>query len=219
MASRFTFARKIPEVLHLNKTMLSNDSKKTNQQPFRCLTYCLFSSGCAESLLDLGFNAGEVDIWGLEAKLGKTFATGIQNRYQIPVSFPYTFTISEFKNSFTSPQPDLLDVNQGDEIPYLPEHQFSAQVGVSQFNWQLAIALKYVSSMRTVAGTGSTNSNEKTDDEFIVDISANYQLNNDSQIDPTLDNALDEQVIVAKRPFGARPGKPQSLTVGYKLVF
>ena len=73
--------------------------------------------------------------------------------------------------------------------------------------------------MRTVAGTGSANSNEKTDDEFIVDISANYQLNNDSQIDPTLENALDEQVIVAKRPFGARPGKPQSLTVGYKLVF
>ena len=59
----------------------------------------------------------------------------------------------------------------------------------------------------------------KTDDEFIVDISANYQLNNDSQIDPTLDNALDEQVIVASRSFGARPGKLQSLTVGYKLVF
>lgn len=180
---------------------------------------CTFSSGCADDLLDLGFNAGEVDIWGIEAKYSRTFATGIQGRMRIPFSATYTYTTSEFKNSFTSPQPDLLDVRSGYEIPYLPEHQLSVKVGLSQFNWSTALAFKYVSSMRTIAGKGSPSDDEKTDDEFIVDFSGNYQLDNNSQFYVTVENLFDEQVIVARRPFGARPGKPQTFTVGYKLDF
>ncbi|MEM7206787.1 MAG: TonB-dependent receptor [Pseudomonadota bacterium] len=180
---------------------------------------CTFSSGCAQDQLDLGFNAGEVDIWGVEAQIAKVFSTGIQSRLQIPVSVTYTFTDSEIKNNFTSPQPDLQDVRAGEQLPYIPEHQMAIKVGISRFAWQFNLAIKYVSSMRTVAGSGKPASGERTDDQTVVDFSANYQWSEDQQFFATIDNVFDDEAIVARRPFGARPGKPQSLVVGYKLDF
>ena len=180
---------------------------------------CTFSSGCAASELDLGFNAGEVDIWGLEAELEKTFASDIEGRFQFPVRLNYTYTQSEFKNSFTSPRPDLSDVSVGDELPYLPEHQLTLKVGVSRHHWRSALALKYVAQMRAVAGTGKPAVNQRTEAQTVVDFSTNYQLNNRSQLYFTIDNLLDDTTIVARRPFGARPGKPRSFLIGYKLDF
>ena len=180
---------------------------------------CTFSSGCADSELDLGFNAGEADIWGLEAEVEKTFATGIQNRYSFPIKFNYTYTASEFKNSFTSVRPDLRDVNTGDELPNLPEHQFTLKAGVSQHHWRAALAIKYLSEMRTTAGRGAPTQNERTGAQTVVDFSANYQLSAKGQVYFTIDNLFDDTTIVSRRPFGARPGKPQTFMLGYKFDF
>ncbi|MEM7292252.1 MAG: TonB-dependent receptor [Pseudomonadota bacterium] len=180
---------------------------------------CTFSSGCAENLLDLGFNAGEVAIWGLEAQIAKEFATGIEGRLRIPVSLAYTYTDSEIQNNFTSPQPDLQDVREGDQLPYIPEHQLALKVGVARYDWQVNFAIKYVASMRTTAGQNSPTSIDRTDAQTIVDVSANYQWSDTEQLFLTVDNLFDDDAIVARRPFGARPGKPRSLTVGYKIDF
>ncbi|MCG8382947.1 MAG: TonB-dependent receptor [Gammaproteobacteria bacterium] len=180
---------------------------------------CTFSSGCATSELDLGFNAGEVDIWGLEAVLEKTFASSIQGRLEFPVKLIYTWTTSEFKNAFTSPRPDLRDVNVGDELPYLPEHQLTLKAGVSRHQWRGAVAFTYVAEMRTSAGTGEPADNERTDQQTIVDLTLDYQLTNRSQIYFSADNLFDDEAIVARRPFGARPGKPRTLSMGYKMNF
>ena len=180
---------------------------------------CTFSSGCAKSQIDLGFNAGEVNIWGIEAQLSKTFITDIQGRWRIPMSLTYTFTDSEVQNSFSSPQPELKDVAKGDQLPYIPEHQLVLKVGLVANDWQLDIAMKYVSSMRTIAGQGKPTSSNITDDQTVVDLSANYQWSNNQQLFFTIDNLFDDDAIVARRPFGARPGKPRSLMIGYKVDY
>lgn len=180
---------------------------------------CTFSSGCATDQLDLGFNAGEIDIWGLELEAAKTFATGIEGRWRFPVSMAYTYTTSEFKNSFTSPQPDLKDVQEGDELPYLPEHQLTIKAGVTRYRWRAAVALKYMSEMRTIAGTGDAPADEKTDSQTIVDLTMDYQVTPKSQVYLTVDNVFEDEAIVARRPYGARPGKPQTFMVGYKQNF
>lgn len=180
---------------------------------------CTFSSGCATSDLDLGFNAGETNIWGLEAGISKTFASGIQGRFRFPVQLNYTYTKSEFQNSFTSPRPDLSDVSAGDELPYLPEHQLSLKAGVSKHNWNVALALKYVAPMRTKAGSGNPSKGEQTGAQTVVDFSSNYQINDRSQVYFTIDNVLNNQSIGARRPFGARGSKPRSFLLGYKLDF
>lgn len=180
---------------------------------------CTFSSGCAASQLDLGFNAGEVDIFGLEAELEKTFTSGIEGRFKFPVRMNYTYTQSEFKNSFTSPRPDLSDVSIGDELPYLPEHQLTLKVGVSRHHWRTALAIKYVAQMRTAAGTGNPSKTERTDAQTVVDFSSNYQLSDRGQLYFTIDNLFDDTAIIARRPFAALPGKPRSFLLGYKLDF
>lgn len=180
---------------------------------------CTFSSGCAASELDLGFNAGEVDIWGLEAEVSKTFATGIQGRLRFPVKLTYTWTDSEFKNSFTSPRPDLSHVRVGDALPYLPEHQLTLKAAVTQFNWRAALAIKYVAEMRTQAGSGEPSAAERTDAQTVVDLSFDYQLTDKRQLYLTVQNLFNDESIVARRPFGARPGKPLTLTAGFKMNF
>ncbi len=180
---------------------------------------CTFSSGCATSDLDLGFNAGEVDIWGLETELEKTFASGIEGRFTFPVTVNYTYTRSEFKNNFTSPRPDLADVKVGDELPYLPEHQLTLKVGMSRHHWRTALAFKYVSEMRATAGTGSPIRTDRSDSQTVVDFSSNYQLSDRGQLYFTIDNVFDDLGVVARRPFGARSGKPRSFLLGYKLDF
>jgi len=180
---------------------------------------CTFSSGCAASQLDLGFNAGETNVWGLEAGISKTFASNVQKRFRFPVQLNYTLTQSEFQNSFTSPRPDLKDVKKGDSLPYLPEHQIALKVGMSRFKWNSGLAFKYVSPMRTTAGKGKASVSGKTDAQVRVDFSSNYQINDRSQAYFTIDNVLDDQAIVARRPFGSLTSKPRTFLVGYKMDF
>lgn len=180
---------------------------------------CTFSSGCAEDNLDLGFNAGEVDIWGLETEAMKTFTGVFNSRLAMPVRFNYTFTQSEFKNSFTSPRPDLSDVQAGDELPNIPEHQFTLRVGLTDKRWLVALSFNYVAEMRTVAGTGTPDALDRTDAQKIVDFTSNYQISARGLVYFTVDNVFDDVVIVARRPFGARPGKPRSLMLGYQVKF
>jgi Fe(3+) dicitrate transport protein len=180
---------------------------------------CTFSSGCAASDLDLGFNAGEVNIFGLEAQLSKTFFATSKGGISVPVRFNYTYTSSEFKNSFSSPSPGLSNVSVGDELPNLPEHQFTLKVAADHHSWRAALAFKYVAEMRSNAGTGRAIRSERTDPQRIVDFSANYQLDRKQQVYFNIDNIFDEMFIASQKPFGVRPGKPRSFLVGYKVNF
>lgn len=180
---------------------------------------CTFSAGCAAEDLDVAFNAGEVDIYGIETDMSKTISRVFNSRFSMPIRLVYTYTQSEFKTSFTSPRPDLEDVVAGDELPNLPEHLFTARVGLSDRLWQAALSFNYVAEMRTIAGTGSPVEQEKTNVQKIVDFSLNYQLSARGQVYFTVDNVFDQAAIVARSPYGARPGKPRTLLLGYNMDF
>jgi hypothetical protein len=50
-------------------------------------------------------------------------------------------------------------------------------------------------------------------------ISAGELSNDIENPSPAFDNLTDETVIVSRRPFGARPGKPRQATMGIKFTF
>jgi len=54
---------------------------------------------------------------------------------------------------------------------------------------------------------------------YVLDLAANYQLSGWGKAYITVDNALDQAFIVARRPFGARPGVPRLIVLGYKGLF
>jgi Fe(3+) dicitrate transport protein len=53
----------------------------------------------------------------------------------------------------------------------------------------------------------------------IVDMAASYELGGMGNIYFKLDNLLDDQKIVSRRPYGARPSKPRSASIGYQYSF
>lgn len=178
---------------------------------------CTFSLGCAAEDVDKGFNAGEVDIWGLEADVRTTLPKVFDSYLDMPVTLVYTYTDSEFQNSFSSPRPDLVDVKRGDQLPMVPDHLLTLIAGLNADKWEAALSFNYVSAMRTIAGQDKPEKQNRTDAQKIIDFSLNYFLTKEQTLYFTVDNVLDEAAIVARRPFGARPGKPRSFMLGYKL--
>jgi Fe(3+) dicitrate transport protein len=166
------------------------------------------------------FNGGEVLVLGLEASgstdLGDRFGLSVR----VPVHFAYTFTHGEFKNSFESDFESWGNVSVGDELPYLPRHQFNARIGVEKARWRLAVEATAVSGMRTKAGQGPIPPLEATDAYLVFSLSGEYDLTaekNGVSLFLALRNLTDQAYITARRPAGARPGLPRTLMGGIKF--
>jgi len=177
---------------------------------------CTFSTGCNAAQVDTEFNGGSVHSYGAEAMATAELRTG---QLRFPVRVSYTFQRSVFQSPFTSSNPQWGDVMQGDRLPYLPSHQLNVQTGVRHDRWQLALSGRYNSAMRDVAGQGQAADHELTDAAFIMSAAAHYNVPRWGKLYLTVENVLNESFITSRRPFGARPGAPRLIVVGYKNSF
>ncbi|MEP2650481.1 MAG: TonB-dependent receptor [Paraglaciecola sp.] len=182
---------------------------------------CSISAGCDT---DVEFNAGAVDIYGIEASFSDNFE--INKQYSVPLAIVYTHTQSSFKETFYSDFEQWGFVTAGDSLPYLAKNMLSISLGLTAENWQVAMLVNYTDEMPEVAQTAltgdirdSTLAGLHTESTLVVDMSASYELNHNSQFYMKLDNLLDSTDIVSRRPFGARPSKPRQVSIGYKYRF
>jgi len=178
--------------------------------------YCTQSSGCEGAMVDTQYDAGEARIYGVEVLADHELRL---REYKLPLSLAYTFTRAEFLQSFRSQDPIFGNVRKGDEIPYVPEHQLRAQVGVEHPGGGLNLAVTYVGAMREVPGTGSLDRTIATDAQFIVDAAAQAKIWGPLSLYANIQNLLDSRYIVSRRPFGARPNAPRWAHVGLKAAF
>ncbi len=166
------------------------------------------------------FNGGEVDVMGLELGASYNFLTGPErSRILIPVWMTYTYTDGTFKSNFESDYGPWGTVEDGDELPYLPKHQFAASTGLEWDRFTLNVTGKYVSKMRTVAGQGEYVEAESIDGHFLMGASANYDIAAAVDLFAVVRNLTDETYIVSHRPAGVRPGLPRTLQVGLRAGF
>jgi Fe(3+) dicitrate transport protein len=179
---------------------------------------CSFSqaSSCSDNL-DAEYGAGEVDVYGLELTGSTIFETGLS--FDIPVSIVYTYTDSEFKTSFDSGFPMWGVIEAGDQLPYLAENQLSFNVGLSASDWDVSLVTRFIDEMLEASGDGEVLSGEVTQSYWIMDLSASYDFDDYGIIYIKVDNLMDEQEIISRRPYGARPTKPQQFQVGYQYSF
>lgn len=177
---------------------------------------CTFSSGCDPGDLDRQFNAGKAHIYGLE-----TFAE-LSPRWgelSTPLTIAYTLTRAKFRNTFTSDDPIFGDVQSGDEMPYVPQHQLTVTPGVEHDVAGANLSFRFVSRMREVPGSGPVLEADSTDQQFTVDAAAYLQLLEPLRIYLNAFNVLNQHYLVSRRPFGARPNAPRWVQVGAKLNF
>ena len=175
------------------------------------------ASGCTESQDGLEFNGGAVLVYGAEAQIGGELP--LRGKLTLPVAAAYTLTRSEFRTAFASEFAGWGDVIAGDELPYLPVHQIAVSTAVKSPRWELGATTRYRGEARDVAGQGPIPVEVRADSLLTIDLSAHAKLHAYAELYATCSNLLDEQVVISRRPYGARPNPPRMFALGYKARF
>jgi Fe(3+) dicitrate transport protein len=173
---------------------------------------CTASSG---SNCEIGnaFNGDAATVQGIEF----VFKTELNefNGIRVPLSITYTYINSEFDTDIADTA-FFGNVSAGDPIPYIPENQGQISLGLEANNWSTYINAVYIDEVCVRAACAEF---EKTNSSFTVDISSNYQMSEDLKLFARLENVTNEQDIVSRQPYGARPNKTRTFSVGAQYSF
>ena len=164
------------------------------------------------------FNGGDVHVHGLE--LSAAYDLGVLSRrgFSVPLHLSYTFTSAQFQSSFESDFEPWGRVAVGDNLPYVPRHQFSGSMGLETLRFTADVSVQYSGRMRTNAGTGDFLASQATDEYLTIDIAAGYRISRRAQIVARVLNLTDTDYIAARRPAGVRPGLPRRVAIGIKTT-
>lgn len=173
----------------------------------------------SDSDCDIGqeFSGGVVEVSGIEFLGEVEFA--ISDAWLLTSKLNYTYSDSEFEESFFSQFSQWGLVDKGDELPYIPKHVGRWQVALEGDRWSVDLALKYQHEMREEPGSGDIGSGLHTDSLTVLDIAVSRVVNDDLELKLLLRNAADKTAIVSHRPYGARPNQPRTLLAQVKYRF
>jgi len=174
------------------------------------------SSGDPTGSGDL-FNGGAVRVAGLEVGLDVDPAAARGLAFRTPLRLAATLTRAEFRSSFQSQFEPWGTVEEGDELPYLPERQLFASVGFERGRWATRLEANHVAEMRTEAGQGPLPAGSGTDAFTVWSASAEFTATSWSTVFAGVENLTDETYVVARQPAGARPGLPRTVMAGIRL--
>ena len=154
------------------------------------------------------FNAGKALVNGFEVLLNTSIS-----KY-IPISFSYTLTDAKFLTSFGSTQDIWGEVNNGDQIPYIPKHQFSSSLSYRISKLDINLNASYNGKFSTLA-----NGTEEISSYLILDLSMKYRIKKDIFLKSKILNLLDKKYAVSKAPAGLRPGHAFGIYTGIEYKF
>lgn len=173
---------------------------------------CTSSSGSNCEIGD-AFNGDAATVAGLEVLLANSIS--IADGLLLNTSLSYTYINGEFDTDIADTA-FFGDVSAGDPIPYIPENQLQLSAGLETSVWQVNANISYVDEVCTLASCGQF---DRTDDALTLDLAANYLLNNNVKLFSRLENASDEQDILGRQPYGARPNKGRTASIGIEMSF
>lgn len=173
---------------------------------------CSFSSGCDEQNLDRQFNAGDVNVVGVELVAAAEPVLG--GGFELPFRLSYTWTGSSFRTAFESDNPQYGEVVVGDRLPYIPAHQMFAQMGLRRGTWAVNLGVTFVDRMRETASSGDGDDVLFTDRYAMLDAQAQVEVARGMQVYLRGENLNNAQPLASRFPFGARSAKPLMAQVG-----
>lgn len=173
-----------------------------------------FSTGAGAAALGSQFSGGEVEVYGFELVLQHELENELGT---FPFKLNYTYTETKFPNTFLS---DFFGYERsglpagenfvlaGEPMPYIPEHLLQCSAGWQFDQFRLNFGAKYISDMQERASFA------RTDDFWNFDFSGSYAWNEEVTTYLKLENILNEQAKVSRRPYGARPNRPFQAFLG-----
>ncbi|WP_417476720.1 TonB-dependent receptor family protein [Maricaulis sp.] len=165
------------------------------------------------------FDGGEVDVRGLELTGSANLAPLLGLGISVPVRAAYTWTEAEFQTGFSSDYEPWGVVVSGDLVPYIPEQQFFAAIGIDAGRFGGELAMSWVDKVRTTAGQGAIAATDRIEAHTVADLSAWYAVSEQVRARLSVRNLTDEVYAVARQPAGLRPGAPRAVLLGLSVSF
>jgi len=165
------------------------------------------------------YDGGKARVHGVELVAAWDAGSVIGSGWSLPLTAVYTWMQGEFLTSFRSGFDEWGDVQAGDEMPLMPEHQITLNAGVEADRWRAFVTLNYVDEARSEAGSGDIPPKQRIDGRTLVDLSGEFDLTARASLFASVNNLTDEEYNVAFRPAGARPGMPRSWLAGVRFEF
>ena len=174
------------------------------------LGQCTASSGAQCNPGD-SFNGNAATVRGLELTAQRDFAT--QAGLTFSVNLNYTYLDGHFDTDIADTA-FFGDVQAGDPIPYLPQHQLHIGLGFLTSHWSHYLDFSYQDAVCVKA---SCNPYETTESQATLDLSSHYELNARTSIFAKIENLADQNNLVARQPYGARPNRGRTMAFGFSV--
>lgn len=175
------------------------------------LGQCTSSSGSDCETGD-AFDGDAASVFGIEVFVTREFLTS--GDYSFPVTLSYTYLDATFDTDIANT--DFFgDVSKGDPLPYIPRHQLLLSMGIEKGNFSSYLSANYVDETCVRA---SCDEFEKTDSWLTLDLAANYHFSDHISFYGRVNNLTDENVIVARHPYGARPNLGRTASLGIRFA-
>ena len=87
---------------------------------------------------------------------------------------------------------------------------------MQQARWALFLSANYIEGVCTRAACGAF---ERTGSTLTIDFAGNYHLTDSLDLFARVENLTREQEIVGRQPYGARPNKDRTASLGVRIAF
>lgn len=176
---------------------------------------CSFSAGCTSNQLDTEFDGGEAEVTGIESRFAQLYTWGA---VYFPISLNVTVTNAVFTSTTSTSNPEWGNgtIRSGDPLPYIPQANYSFNIGTQYKQWSQELVLTWTGKMYDQA---VAQGREEIAAHGVVDWSGRYNWSRQGALYARIDNLFDNEYLVSLRPFGARPGKDRALQLGLKYRF
>ena len=176
------------------------------------LGVCTSSSG-TNCVIGDAFNGDAASVRGLEFIASSNI--DLMRGLSAPLMLSYTHINGEFDSDIAST--DFFgDVSAGDPIPYIPKNQLQFSAGLESARWGIQANANYIDEVCVRASCGIF---ERTDATFTIDLTANFQVNEMLNLYTRIENITSEKDIMGRHPYGARPNKDRTASLGLRMNF
>ena len=179
---------------------------------------CTASNGCAAANLDSQLNGGQARILGMETRVAEGFQWG---QVWLPLELNVTALSATLQSEYTSTNAEwgVGPIAKGDPLPYIPEIQYQASIGAE---WSVGTS-KFSNELTFTYQSRVYDQSSQTDrveiEPFgVVGWNGQYEWSKGRRVLLKADNILAREYAVAARPFGLRPGKPQSFMAALEFA-
>lgn len=175
-------------------------------------------------------NAGKVRVYGAEAALRWDPLHDSATDWRLPLRTSATLTSAKLRSDAASADPESIfsGGRAGNRVPYIPDFQVSAGVGVEYKQLGVYLDGTYAPAMfgtadnstRLRAPDGTPDARfGKTEAAFLVDLSVKYALTENIAILGGINNLLDDSFITSRIPEGPRGNQPRTWYGGLEITF